>query len=285
MRGVWRVDLRGQAFKRSRQGRVRRSRDDARPTRSSEEVGFDGSHLGRIRGCCYLGMGGILASGASHLSGQLVKLSGSSMCLYNEVRFPRLPELYDIPKAEGAFSVSHYNENVRRYTHPIDAHHAPAYLMLRDKSSLVGSKAGHCKEYVRYSQPRSLPAAVAHFIAVSIEKGDDYVRVMGDSAQNALRMRKSVFATHAGELATYVFAAMAGAPPSGASIWPYVAKGGGGAHLSTQCKNKTCVECGRRLFVGDRRCAAAYGLHRSSRVKHAVKVCGDRERVRIKALV
>ena len=33
--------------------------------------------------------GGILASGAAHLSEPLVKLSGSSMCLYNAVRFLR----------------------------------------------------------------------------------------------------------------------------------------------------------------------------------------------------
>ena len=99
---------------------------------------------------------------------------------------------------------------------------------------------------------------------------------MDDSAQDALRMRRSVFASYAGGLVTYVFAAMVGAPSSGASNRPYVVKGGGGAQLSTQCEKKTCVECGGRLFVGDRRCATLYGFHRSSRVTHVVKVCGNR---------
>ena len=52
------------------------------------------------------------------------------------------------------------------------------------------------------------------------------MRVMDDSAQKAVRMRRSVFVAEAGDLITYVFAAMADAPASGEAIWPYVAKGG-----------------------------------------------------------
>ena len=67
-------------------------------------------------------------------------------------------------------------------------------LVLCDKSALVGSEAGRCKEYVCYSHPKSSPAAIGRFFAVVIEQGDEYVRVVGDSAQNALTMGRSVFA-------------------------------------------------------------------------------------------
>ena len=76
---------------------------------------------------------------------------------------------------------------------------------------------------------------------------------MGDSAQNDVRMRRSVIAEEAGDLIAYVFAAMAGAPAAGDSIWPYVAKGGPGAQLSMQCECKTCVDFGGGLFVRCRR--------------------------------
>ena len=57
MHGVRRIDLRGKTLNRrhQRKGRVRRSREDARATDSSEAVGIDSLHLGRVRGCDYVG--------------------------------------------------------------------------------------------------------------------------------------------------------------------------------------------------------------------------------------
>ena len=146
----------------------------------------------------------MVASGVAHLSGPLVILSGSSMCLYNAVRFLGLPELYDAPTTAGPFSVSHYSENVRRYSQTCDIQKTPLYLALCEKSALVGSDAGSCKDYVCYSQPKSSPAAIGHFFAVSVEQGDEYVRVMDDSAQYAVRMRRSVFADDGGRRSDYV---------------------------------------------------------------------------------
>ena len=60
MHGVRRIDLRGKTLNRrhQRKGRVRRSREDARATDSSEAVGIDSLHLGRVRGCDYMGKDG-----------------------------------------------------------------------------------------------------------------------------------------------------------------------------------------------------------------------------------
>ena len=49
---------------------------------------------------------------------------------------------------------------------------------------------------------------------------------MDDSAQNAVRMRRSVFTEEAGDLITYVFDAAADSPATGDAIWPFAAKGG-----------------------------------------------------------
>ena len=100
---------------------------------------------------------------------------------------------------------------------------------------------------------------------------------MGDCAHRALKMRRSVFADEAGGLITYVFAAMADAPATENSTWPYVAKGGSAAQPSMQCESKTCIECGGGLFIRDKREATVYGFHRSARVTHVVKACGKRE--------
>ena len=72
--------------------------------------------------------GRLVASGIAHLADPLVIISGASMCLYNAVRFLRLPELYDVPTTAGPFSVSRYNENVRRYVHTCDIHRARRVL-------------------------------------------------------------------------------------------------------------------------------------------------------------
>ena len=92
--------------------------------------------------------GGVLATGTALLSAPLVILSGTSMCLYNAVRSLCLPELYDVPMTDGPFSVSRYNENVRRYAQPSDIQQTPVYLALRDKSAPVGTEAGRRGEYV-----------------------------------------------------------------------------------------------------------------------------------------
>ena len=147
----------------------------------------------------------------------------------------------------GPYSVSHYNQNVRRWTQIHGAHSDAFYLELQEGPCISTDSTEGGDRYICYRKGPLSHSGVGHFFAISISYDTRAALISGDSLSITLRMDLSDLSAHIAGLQPYIFRATQEEPMGARTSWPYAADEGALIRNSYYCSMSNCVHRGKPL--------------------------------------